>query len=118
MKRRLLLMPLRERLYMALKNDILLNRYEPGAELRIEKLAQKYGVSTTPVREALVRLEGDGLNVGGPKPETVRCVIEEQLEILAAALKQNEEKTAAAIRRHLIKAEARALKSLEDKLTA
>lgn len=66
MKRRLLLTSLRERLYETLKEDILLNKYEPGEELQIDKLAQEFGVSTTPIREALVRLEGDGLVVSIP----------------------------------------------------
>jgi DNA-binding GntR family transcriptional regulator len=49
-----------------LKEDILLNKYKPGAELQIDKLSRKFGVSTTPIREALVRLEGDGLVVSIP----------------------------------------------------
>lgn len=59
--RRLLLTSLRERLYETLKEDILTNKYKPGGELQIDKLAEEFGVSTTPVREALVRLEGAGL---------------------------------------------------------
>lgn len=35
--------------------------WEPGAQLSIDKLAQTLGVSQTPVREALVRLEATGL---------------------------------------------------------
>lgn len=66
MKRRLLLTSLRERLYETLREDILANKYEPGEELQIDKLAQEFGVSTTPIREALVRLEGDGLVVSIP----------------------------------------------------
>lgn len=66
MKRRLLLTSLRERLYETLREDILSNKYEPGEELQSDKLAQEFGVSTTPIREALVRLEGDGLVVSIP----------------------------------------------------
>jgi DNA-binding GntR family transcriptional regulator len=62
-KRRLLLTSLRERLYESLKEDILTNRFKPGEELQINKLAEEFGVSSTPVREALVRLEGAGLVV-------------------------------------------------------
>ncbi|NLG86579.1 MAG: GntR family transcriptional regulator, partial [Firmicutes bacterium] len=61
--RRLLLTSLRERLYESLKEDILTNKFKPGEELQIEKLAEEFGVSSTPVREALVRLEGAGLVV-------------------------------------------------------
>lgn len=63
MNRRLLLTSLRERLYESLKEDILTNKFKPGEELQINKLAQDFGVSSTPVREALVRLEGAGLVV-------------------------------------------------------
>ncbi|HHW91864.1 MAG TPA: GntR family transcriptional regulator [Firmicutes bacterium] len=66
MRRRLLLTSLRGQLYETLKEDILLNKYKPGAELQIDKLSRKFGVSTTPIREALVRLEGDGLVVSIP----------------------------------------------------
>lgn len=37
------------------------NNYMPGAMLPIDKLAEDFGVSATPVREALVRLEAEGL---------------------------------------------------------
>lgn len=52
---------LRERIYKSLKEDILSNRFKPGDVLQINKLAKEFGVSITPVREALVRLEGDRL---------------------------------------------------------
>ncbi|NLG86237.1 MAG: GntR family transcriptional regulator, partial [Firmicutes bacterium] len=47
MNRRLLLTSLRERLYESLKEDILTNKFKPGEELQIEKLAEEFGVSST-----------------------------------------------------------------------
>lgn len=44
-----------------LRKQILNNEIEPGTMLYIDKLASKFGVSTTPVREALVKLEAAGL---------------------------------------------------------
>ena len=41
-KRRLLLTSLRERLYESLKEDILTNRFKPGEELQINKLAEEF----------------------------------------------------------------------------
>ncbi len=42
--------------------ELLMNRgLEPGAALRTQLLADRLGVSATPVREALARLEGSGL---------------------------------------------------------
>jgi DNA-binding GntR family transcriptional regulator len=52
---------LREQLFAVIREAILTNKYVPGEELQIDKLASEFGVSTTPVREALVRLEGVGL---------------------------------------------------------
>ncbi len=52
--------PVREQLYEQLKELILTNAYEPGQIVQIEKLADEFGVSTTPIREALIRLEGSG----------------------------------------------------------
>lgn len=61
MQGRIFFHSLREQLFQALKEAILANKYRPGEELQIDKLAAEFGVSTTPVREALVRLEGIGL---------------------------------------------------------
>ncbi|HHV57353.1 MAG TPA: GntR family transcriptional regulator [Firmicutes bacterium] len=61
MQGRIFFHSLREQLFQALKEAILTNKYRPGEELPIDKLAAEFGVSTTPVREALVRLEGIGL---------------------------------------------------------
>lgn len=52
---------LREQLYESIMEAILTNQYHPGDVLQIDRLANDFGVSTTPVREALVRLEGTGL---------------------------------------------------------
>ncbi len=42
--------------------DIILNRQvQPGRQLRIEDLAKKLNISRTPIREALLKLESEGL---------------------------------------------------------
>lgn len=51
------------RVYDAAKCMILDREIAPGAHLAIDQLTQLLGVSQTPVREALARLEGDGLVV-------------------------------------------------------
>lgn len=53
--------PLAARVYVALRADLMAGRYEPGRRLGEERLAGNYGVSRTPVREALSRLSADGL---------------------------------------------------------
>ena len=52
---------MREQIYSALKESIIKNVYSPNSVLPIDKLAEDFGVSATPVREALVRLEAEGL---------------------------------------------------------
>lgn len=44
-----------------LRRDIICNRFQPGERLTIEKLANRYAVGTSPLREALFQVAGDGL---------------------------------------------------------
>lgn len=50
-----------DQVFETIKELIVNNTYLPGETLQIDKLAAEFGVSTTPVREALLRLEGSGL---------------------------------------------------------
>ncbi|MFJ1459533.1 GntR family transcriptional regulator [Nocardia sp. N2S4-5] len=50
-----------ERVYRALRRDLAAGLVAPTARLGEERLAESYGVSRTPVREALARLLADGL---------------------------------------------------------
>ena len=52
--------PVREKVYEYLKSTILSGRFNPGKRLTEELLAKKMGVSRTPVREALHKLESEG----------------------------------------------------------
>jgi DNA-binding GntR family transcriptional regulator len=54
------------RAYRALWNDIVRGRIDFGAQLRPDTIAEQLDISTTPVREALHRMEGDGLIVKLP----------------------------------------------------
>ncbi len=51
----------REKTYEHLKSNIFAGRFAPGERLAEEHLAEELGVSRTPVREALHKLEQDGL---------------------------------------------------------
>ena len=54
------------RAYRALWSGIVGGQIESGAQLRPDTIAEQLDISTTPVREALHRLEGDGLMVKLP----------------------------------------------------
>src|SRR4029079_14661219 len=77
-----------------LRQEIYGGTYPPGARLRQSALATRFGVSTTPVREALSALQAEGLVsvdphhgavVVQPTPDDVResFAIREVLETLA-----------------------------------
>lgn len=53
--------PVRERAYEFLKSSVLSGHLNPGERLTEEHLAKRLGVSRTPVREALHKLESEGL---------------------------------------------------------
>lgn len=50
-----------ETLYLMLRDDILAGTFEPGARLSESSLSRHYGMSRTPIRDAVARLEQDGL---------------------------------------------------------
>src|SRR3954470_4973157 len=58
---------LRDRAYSALRDAIVDGTLAPGERLRDHELCAWLGLSRTPVREALARLEGDGLVETAPQ---------------------------------------------------
>jgi len=52
---------LSERVFSELKNDILSGYYSPGERLLYEKVSERLGVSMTPLKDALLKLEQEGL---------------------------------------------------------
>ena len=88
---------LREEAYHALRRAILSGELAPGARLQETELAASLGVSRNPVREALARLESQGLvrsipNQGArvihPLPTQVQdaLLVRAQLELLSVRL--------------------------------
>jgi DNA-binding GntR family transcriptional regulator len=61
---------LRERVYQALREALVSGELPPGERLRDQELAARLGVSRTPVREALQRLEDEGLVETSPRALT------------------------------------------------
>lgn len=62
----------RHEAYLKLRNWILEGTLAPGAKLKDKELAEDLGVSRTPIREALLRLEDEGLVQ--TKPNCSTCV--------------------------------------------
>ena len=64
--------------YEALRDEILTLKLEPGALLDETSLAERFGMSRSPVREALIRLAGDELVVTLSNRSTVVAPIDIQ----------------------------------------
>jgi DNA-binding GntR family transcriptional regulator len=88
---------LAESIYLALRQEIIEGSIAPGDRLRELDIAQRFGISRTPVREALKRLEADGhledlpgrgLTVSNPSLSEIMdaYLIREALEGLATRL--------------------------------
>jgi DNA-binding GntR family transcriptional regulator len=74
--------------YDTIKEEILDLRLKPGEQLHIDELAERMEISRTPIREALLRLQGDGLvtavsRVGFFVTEITRRDLEELFEVRA-----------------------------------
>src|SRR5437773_9356166 len=53
--------PLTQTVFEKLRGDILHGKLPPGYVIRQDEITARYGVSRTPVREALQRLQAEGL---------------------------------------------------------
>lgn len=114
-------LPARELVFRKLREAILVGRFQPGQRLRERELVSRMGVSRTPIREALRKLELEGLittvpykgpTVTRPTPDSARQLYETRaaLEGQATALFTKRADTAAIERlRALIKESERAL---------
>src|SRR5947209_15430326 len=69
-----------ETAYAVLREAIVTNTLKPGTRLRADDIAKKLGVSKTPVREALRKLQAEDLITVQPgNALTVKSISEEQL---------------------------------------
>ncbi len=78
---------LADEVYDALMGQLMSLRIVPGTRVTIDALARELGVSQTPIRDALNRMEADGLLVRVPHagyripPQITRARFEDMLEI-------------------------------------
>src|SRR4029079_7339986 len=68
-----------ETAYAVLREAIITTALNPGDRLRADELAKKLGVSKTPVREALRKLQAEDLVVAHGNRLAVKVLTEEQL---------------------------------------
>ena len=75
-------MPLRELVFTTLRQAILKGELQPGERLMEIQLAEKMGVSRTPIREAIRKLEKEGLVTMIPRRGAeVAAISEKMLQI-------------------------------------
>jgi DNA-binding GntR family transcriptional regulator len=77
-----------ERVYRAIRERILSGAYSPGYRVVIDALAEEFEVSALPVREAIRRLEAEGLvifrpNAGAQVAPAEPGVFDEEMTVLA-----------------------------------
>lgn len=62
--------------YATIRREILAMTLEPGSPLDEVKLSERFGMSRTPIREALLRLSADGLITTLPNRNTIVATID------------------------------------------
>lgn len=74
-----------EQAYQALRSALMRGQLRPGAKLRLRPLSQRFGISATPMREALMRLVAEkALTLDGRGTVVVpRLTLDQLLEIRA-----------------------------------
>ena len=101
---------LRSKVFYQIQSDILMGKYKNGESLGEKKLSEDFGVSRTPIREALARLELEGLvqytpNKGaivvGISREDIRDIYTIRLALEGMAAKLAAEKITDAERKEL-----------------
>lgn len=82
---------LSEKAFNLLRHDILAGRLKPTERLKLVELQKHYSIGISPIRESLMRLEGDGLVVSeGQKGFAVASVSLKELQDLTWARQQLE----------------------------
>src|ERR1700678_371806 len=108
-----------DRLAEAIVESVLSGEFQPGLRLDEGMLAERYGVSRTPVREALRQLGSTGLIELKPRRgATVATPTSAQLETLFGAMAEIEAACARLAAMSMTPIERRRLQSLHDSMAA
>ena len=108
-----------ERVYQAVRERILSGAYGPGYWVVIDSLAEEFAVSALPVREAIRRLEAEGLviyrpNAGAQVALADPGLFDEEMTVLAVL----EGYATALAAPHLGKAGLKQLRAINDQMVA
>lgn len=106
----------REQTYKALRDAIQSGKLKPGTRLREIDLAERLGISRTPIREALSRLQSDGLVVNEPNRGMIVTVLDRRMVSELYVMRQVLEGTAAGLAaRHASDEEIAGLREIADR---
>ena len=102
-----------DKIYALLRKDIASGRYRPGERVLEKALADRLGVSRTPIREALLRLETDGVVVcTSRRSYNVRILTEEDVREIYETLGILEGAAAAVVTSRLTDDDVRELRRI------
>jgi DNA-binding GntR family transcriptional regulator len=108
-----------EKLAGQISNAILSGEFVPGSRLDEQQLAQRFGVSRTPVREALRQLATSGLiDLRPRRGALVAAVTPEDLETMFAAMGEMEAACARLAAIRMTPLERRRLQALQETMAA
>lgn len=106
-----------EEIRLRLADDIVCGRLAPGIALEEEELARQFGVSRTPVREAIRQLEAIGLAVARPhRGAVVAPITAERLDEMFAVLGELEAVCARECATRMAGGERSALGALHERM--
>lgn len=72
---------LREQVYAYLRNEIQQGKLEPGSSINIDRMSRELGISKTPLKEAIIRLESEGFVIFLPRRGVqVRALTQQELK--------------------------------------
>jgi DNA-binding GntR family transcriptional regulator len=78
---------LKDRTYEIIRETILKREIEPGKKINEEELSRKIGVSRTPLREALCRLENEQIVKSTPQRGSGKASVLERTKTLKQLLR-------------------------------
>ena len=107
-----------ERLAGQISNAILTGEFQPGARLDEQQLAGRFGVSRTPVREALRQLATSGLiDLRPRRGAVVASVTPDELQTMFAAMAEMEAACARLSAMHMTPVERDQLRQLQNTMS-